>query len=184
MSEERQLVERCLAGEQLAMVELVDRFRGPVFGLALRMLGHRHDAEDVCQETFFRAFRSLHTWDSARGFLPWLLAIVGNRCRTRLSQRKRMPQWVELVDEPTQRAGEQGDGGLLEEVTLGLQQLRPEYREAFLLLHQNDLSYPEIAQRLGKPVGTIKTWIHRARRELLEHLRRRQVVEGSTDAMS
>jgi RNA polymerase sigma-70 factor (ECF subfamily) len=165
------------------MVELVDRFHSPVFGLALRMLRHRHDAEDVCQETFHRAFRSLHTWDSARGFLPWLLAIVGNRCRTRLARRNNSPQLVELVDEPVQRASELGDGTLVEEVAFGLRQLRPEYREAFLLLHQQNYSYPEIAARLDKPVGTIKTWIHRARRELLEHLRRREVVEVSPHAM-
>ncbi len=68
--------------EQSAVVELVETFRGQVFGLCYRMLRHRQDAEDVAQESFVRALRSLKSWDQKREFLPWLLAIAANRCRT------------------------------------------------------------------------------------------------------
>ena len=64
------------------MAALVDRFQGQVFGLCYRMLGHRQDAEDVTQESFSRALRSLKSWDNQRAFRPWLMAIAGNRCRT------------------------------------------------------------------------------------------------------
>src|SRR5438132_14091434 len=80
--EVRALVQRSLAGDQIAMLALVDRYQGQVFGLCHRMLGQRQDAEDMAQETFVRALRSLSQWDQEREFLPWLLAIAGNRCRT------------------------------------------------------------------------------------------------------
>jgi RNA polymerase sigma-70 factor (ECF subfamily) len=95
----RNLVARCLNGEAAAVVELIDHFRGQVFGLCYRMLGHRQDAEDVMQESFVRAIRSLDRWDPAREFRPWLLAIAGNRCRTMLSTRMRRPQALGLMDE-------------------------------------------------------------------------------------
>src|SRR6478609_10741353 len=87
----RPLIRRCLTGDQGAMLALVERFRGQVFGLCYRMLGQRQDAEDVAQETFVRALRNLSQWDSSREFLPWLLAIAGNRCRSCLSRRMRRP---------------------------------------------------------------------------------------------
>ena len=63
----RGLVKRCLGGDQTAMVDLVDFYRGQVFGLCYRMLRHRQDAEDVTQECFVRVLRSLHTWDPSAG---------------------------------------------------------------------------------------------------------------------
>lgn len=165
------------------MAELVERFRSPVFGLAYRMLGHRHDAEDVSQESFVRAIRALRNWDSGRELLPWLLAIVGNRCRTLLAVRRRRPQGLATVDQLADVRPDPSSQHLAEEVQLGLGTLRAEYRQAFLLFHDQQLSYQEIADAMGKPVGTIKTWVHRARRDLVQHLRARGVVEESTDAM-
>ena len=63
-----------------------------------------------------------------------------------------------------------------EEVFQALDQLRPEHRDAFLLFHQHELSYHEIAQRLDCPVGTVKTWVHRARRGLIDQLKRRGTI--------
>jgi RNA polymerase sigma-70 factor (ECF subfamily) len=186
----RDLVRRCLDRDQAAMLALVERFRSRVFGLCYRMLGHRQDAEDAAQETFVRVLKNLHRWDPGRDFVPWLLAIAGNRCRTALAARKRRPtselavEWV-ADDRPDQRPAEQ----LAEEVHLALAELRPEYRQAFLLFHDHELSYPEIAEAMSVPLGTIKTWVHRARRELIGRLRRREVIPpptpvGSRDAVA
>src|SRR5437868_11010664 len=140
------LVRHCLAGNQAAMLALVERFRGPVFGLCYRMLSQRQDAEDAAQETFVRVLKNLHRWDQEREFMPWLLAIAGNRCRTALAARQRRPvadPAVEVVadDSPDQRAADH----LAEEVQLALTELRPEYRQAFILFHDHELSYAEIA---------------------------------------
>lgn len=173
----RALVSDCLAGNQQSMLELVEQFRGQVFGLCFRLLGHRQDAEDVTQETFARALRSLAQWDSNRDFTPWLLAIAGNRCRTSLSARRRRMQTSSLIHQlPDPAPDENSARELAEEVDLALDRLRAEYRQAFVLFHEHELSYAEIAAALGCPVGTVKTWVHRARRELIQWLRSRQAV--------
>jgi RNA polymerase sigma-70 factor (ECF subfamily) len=174
----RELVDRCLRGDQSAMIDLVDRYRGQVFGLCYRMLRHRQDAEDVTQESFVRALRSLRRWDSGREFLPWLLAIAGNRCRTLLSARMRQPAVSSLVDQYGDNSVELTEAkNLAEEVELALGTLRAEYRQAFLLFHQHELSYAEISATLECPLGTVKTWVHRARRELIARLAQRGVVQ-------
>ena len=178
------LVDRCLAGESSAIRELVDLYQGRVFGLCFRMLGHRQDAEDMAQETFVRTIKSLHQWDDQRSFEPWLLAIAGNRCRTLLAKRQRRPAHQPLEDDlggtTDQRHAEMQ---LQEEITLALENLREEYRQAFLLFHEQELSYVEIAAALDCPLGTVKTWVHRARRELVDQLRRRHVLEENRHAM-
>jgi len=171
------LIGRCLAGDQAAMLCLVEHYRGQVFGLCYRMLGQRQDAEDAAQETFVRVLKNLHRWDPTRQFEPWLLAIAGNRCRTAISLRKRRPvaepavEWV-ADDAPDERAA----AHLAEEVNLALSGVREEYRQAFVLFHDQELSYAEIATAMEVPLGTVKTWVHRARRELIEALRIRGAI--------
>jgi len=175
----RQLIRRCLKGDQKAMVDLVEHFRGQVFGLCYRMLGHRQDAEDAAQETFVRVLRNLRTWDENRDFEPWLLAIAGNRCRTALARRMRRPLVCSLIDPLPERTPDlQAARQLAEEVTLALETLRAEYRQAFVLFHQYELSYAEIADSMQCPIGTVRTWIHRARREMIRHLQARHVLEA------
>jgi RNA polymerase sigma-70 factor (ECF subfamily) len=173
-----QLVGQCLAGDQRSMLALVERFQGQVFGLCYRMLGQRQDAEDAAQETFVRVLKNLHRWDPERDFQPWLLTIAGNRCRTALAARKRRPTAElaeELVvdDEPDPDAGRQ----LAEELQLALAEVRPEYRQAFVLFHEQELSYAEIAEAMQVPLGTIKTWVHRGRRELIDRLKQRGAID-------
>ena len=177
------LVRRSLNGEQSAMTDLVEKFRGQVFGLCFRMLGHRQDAEDVAQESFVRALRSLAQFDKRRDFRPWLLAIAANRCRTLMASRRQVPKPSLDVEQLPDANSLVEATHIGEEVSLALGRLREEYRQAFILFHQQELSYAEIAEVLDCPVGTVKTWVHRARRELAEHLRRRGVVEESSDAV-
>lgn len=172
----RNLVQRCLAGDQVAMLALVNRYHGQVFGLCYRMLGQRQDAEDMAQETFVRALRSLSNWDQEREFLPWLLAIAGNRCRTCLAQRMRRPPSTPTVEHlPDRQPAADGARHLAEELDRALEQIRPEYRQAFLLFHEQELSYTDIAAALDCPLGTVKTWVHRARQGVIELMQRRGV---------
>ena len=176
MDEEAVLVRRCLRGEPRAIQTLVERFQSDVYGLCVRLLHHRHDAEDVAQEVFLRVLRSLRRWDSSRRLKPWIMGITVNRCRTWLSQRHRRPELVDYLHDTVPSPPGDDSAELAGEIRSALLALRLEYREVFVLFHEQGHPYEAIAEALGRPVGTIKTWLHRARLEVLEHLRRRGLI--------
>jgi|SRR5947209_10486400 RNA polymerase sigma-70 factor (ECF subfamily) len=174
--DDRALVEALRTGDPQAPRLLIEQFQGVVFGLCFRMLGHRQDAEDVMQESFVRALRGFSGFESHRPLRPWLLGIAANRCRTALSRRARHPAVVEAIEERVdRRAGLTDPDDLAGELERAIDRLRPEYREVFVLFHEQSLPYEEISLVVGRPVGTIKTWLHRARAELAQHLSRRGV---------
>jgi RNA polymerase sigma-70 factor (ECF subfamily) len=176
--DDRALVEALRAGDPQAPRLLIERYQGVVFGLCYRMMNHRHDAEDVAQETFVRALKGMAGFDRARPIRPWLLEIAANRCRTALSRRSRrlmMPLASPAEELTDPRGGPSDPDDLAGELERALGGLRPEYRLVFCLFHEQNLSYDEIARAAGRPVGTVKTWLHRARAELAEHLSRRGV---------
>lgn len=173
MSADADLVRRCLRGRPDALRELVDRFRTDVFALSVRLLNHRHDAEDVTQEVFLRVFRSLRRWDSTRPLRPWVLAITVNRCRTWIGKRRAVPEPTEYLQDVPGRPADAPNAELTTAIREAVDELRPEYREVFVLFHEQARSYEEIAEIVGRPVGTVKTWLHRARLELLAELTRR-----------
>ena len=122
--------------------------------------------------------RAIFGFDAARPIRPWLLEIAANRCRTALALRMRRPKLAPVSaaeDHADPRPGVNDPDNLAGELEKAVNRLRPEYRLVFTLYHEQNLSYEEIAQSLDRPVGTVKTWLHRARAELAEHLARRGV---------
>lgn len=182
-ADEAALVRHCLRGNPAAVRRLVDCFHGPVFGLCMRLLGHRQDAEDVTQEAFLRIFRGLRRWDPARPLRPWILGIAANRCRSWGASRARRPQPVPYVDDAAVAPQAEDTAELLAEIAAAVRLLRPGFREAFVLFHEHGHSYDQIASALGRPVGTVKTWLHRARLEMLHRLRRRGMVPEVTHGL-
>jgi RNA polymerase sigma factor (sigma-70 family) len=174
--EEAALVRRCLRGEADAIRALVEQFQAEVYGLCVRLLSHRHDAEDVTQEVFLRVFRSLRRWDRTRPLKPWIMGIAVNRCRTWLSQRARRPELAAYLQDTAAAPRPDDALELIQEIRAAIGELRPEYRSVFVLFHEHGQPYEDIAAALGRPVGTIKTWLHRARLEVLERLERRGMV--------
>jgi RNA polymerase sigma-70 factor (ECF subfamily) len=173
------LAQQYRQNDESAFAKLVGRHHSLVFHVCLKILRHRQDAEDATQETFSRVARYLHRWDSRRPLEPWLVAIAGNRCRTFLA-RKRVHQTLSRATEPiSQAADAQQDAEVLrEELCLALSQIPARQRRAFELFHEQSLSYAEIADELNCPIGTAKTWVHRARGKVIQQLRQRDVVYG------
>ncbi len=182
-AEDALLVRSCLRGETRAVQDLIERFQSNVFGLCVRLLHHRQDAEDVTQEVFLRVFRSLKRWDSTRPLKPWIMGITVNRCRTWLSQRARRPELVEYLQDTAASPKADDAGELATEIKSAVADLRLEYQTVFVMYHDQGQPYEDIAEALGKPVGTVKTWLHRARLEVLNRLRRRGMVSEVDDDM-
>ncbi len=175
--EDLALVQSCLEGDERSLRALVQRFQGLVFGLCLRMLRQREDAEDVTQEVFLRIVRSLNRWDPNRPLKPWIVQITLNRCRTHLARRAKRPvQATEAMLQSLTTETHVASKLIGWEMERALKELREEHRECFVLFYREQLSCQEIADKLGCPVGTVKIRLHRARKELAEILRRRGVT--------
>jgi RNA polymerase sigma-70 factor (ECF subfamily) len=175
-AEDAILVRRCLKGDAAAIQSLVERYQSDVFGLCVRLLHQRQDAEDVTQEVFLRIFRSLKRWDSTRPLKPWIMGITVNRCRTWIAQRVKRPELVDYLHETVASRPADDSAELVREIQSALSELRIEYRSVFVMFHEQGLPYEDIAEAMEKPVGTVKTWLHRARLEVLERLRRRGMI--------
>lgn len=160
----------------------MDRYHRDVFALCVRMLADRHDAEDCTQDVFLRVFRSLKSWDPARPFKPWLTTITVNRCRTWVTKRKSKPRPGALPDDVPERPRPADDGReLAAAVREAVNELRDDHKAVFVLFHESGRNYDEIAAVIGRPVGTVKTWLHRARTAVLERLTRTGLVDPKTD---
>lgn len=171
------LVRRVLDGDPRAFTTLVDRHLQPCLRFATRMLGGRHDAEDVTQEALLRAYRALATYDPAGNFRTWLFAILVNRCRTSLLQRSRYVRRV-VTDEDAMHSAVSGDDAAATELRIEIERalalLEPDQREAFLLKHVEQLGYDEMAAVTGAGVSALKMRVMRAcdrLRELLSDVR-------------
>ncbi len=176
MSADAALVKRCLSGDPVASRELVEQFQGDVLVVCRRLLCHLHDSEDVAQEVFLRVFRSLRRWDSTRPLRPWIMRIAVNRCRTWIGRRVKVPESVDYLHETADQRPTDDSTELAGEIRAAVDCLRDEYREVFILFHELGRSYEEIGEVVGRPVGTVKTWLHRARLEILERLRSRGLI--------
>ena len=178
---DEQLVTEALAGSQPAYRELVHRYERPVFNLVVRIVHDRELAEDLSQDAFVKAFTRLETYRSEQGkFSNWLFKIAHNTCLDHL-RRGAVPTVSLEPRDPSEGGGIQAAvadpdqpspldaavaGSLADALADGLSRLRPEYREVLVLRGQEGLAYEEIADITGLPLGTVKTYIHRGRKEL------------------
>jgi len=183
LSSEAKLVRLASEGKRDAFASLVERHKRSVYGLCVRLLQDPEEARDAAQETFARACGALDGLDPESPFRPWVLRIARNLCldliRRRLPAKARLELDAlpeegaspELADPAAERGDEVVERA---EVRASLSQavaaLPPHYREAVHLFHIDELSYKEIAATLGVPIGTVMTWLHRARSRLRQAL--------------
>lgn len=188
---DQQVVELARKGREPAYRELIGRYQRPVFSLIYRLVRDREKAEDLAQDTFIKVLNAIDRYDPTFKFSSWIFKIAHNTALDQL--RRKEPETLSLDGSPHARTAAEveastitpasGDenpeqytaskeiGGVIEQA---IDRLRPEYRTAILLCHVEGRPYEEIAQIMDVPLGTVKTYIHRARNELkreLEHLR-------------
>jgi RNA polymerase sigma-70 factor (ECF subfamily) len=184
---DKELVRLSRRGDERAARELVHRFERPVFSIVYRMVRDRELAEDLAQDAFVRTFNHLDRYDSRYKFSSWLFKIAYNLTVDHLRKRELQtisvhgapdavtPERQEATSLTLQSEEESPDdrivakelAGELEEAIAGL---REDYRTAILLRHVEGRPYEEIAEIMDIPLGTVKTYIFRARRELREAL--------------
>ena len=172
-------------GSADACTSLVHRFERPVYNLIARLVQDPGRAEELTQDTFVKMFRALATYDPDLRFSSWLFRIAHNTAIDALRQRQ-VPLAAPRVDEDGEEVdplaglpdvtGDSPEKAMLRrEIARALDEaidlLRPEYRAVVVLRHHEDLDYEEIAEVTGLPLGTVKTYLHRARKALASHLR-------------
>ena len=183
------LIERCLKGDQSAWDAIVALYWRKVFNIAYKFVGRHDEAEDLAQDIFLRLFKSLKTFDRRANFSTWLVSVSRNLCIDHYRSTRREHELVthdvdvvvlaqpSTIDSPHALI-ERRDRVAL--VRAALDKLKPSLRTAVILRDIQELSYQEIADRLGVPEGTVKSRINRGRAELARQIARLRERQEST----
>ena len=174
----RELLAACRRGEPRALEELVRRTHRRVYGLALRLVGDRHEAEDVAQDAYLRMFRGLAAFREEARFETWMHRIDVNAAITQFRRRGRFGELLE--DEmPDSAAPDRVDERATsrDELARGLATLPPGQRAVLILKDVYGLSCREIGEEFGVEEGAVKVRLHRARKRL------KALLEAGSDEM-
>jgi RNA polymerase sigma-70 factor (ECF subfamily) len=177
------LIKRCLTGDQLAWEQIIRQYWRKVFNVAYKFVGKHDEAEDLTQDIFLKIFKSLDTFDRRANFQTWLVSISRNLCidhyRSVRKERQTIARDIDsndlqpaAPDRGPYQAAEHQD--LRAQLRQALETLPATLRTAVVLRDLQELSYQEIAERLGLPEGTVKSRINRGRIELAHQLKRLQ----------
>jgi len=184
---DQEVVLRARSGQEAAYRELIRRYERPVFALVFRMVRDRELAEDLSQETFVKALNAIESYRPEFKFSSWIFKIANNAAIDHLRRREldtlsldgsphaETPEAMQATalqigarqETPLETVEAKELGGAIE---AAIGSLRPEYRSCILLRHVEGRAYEEIAEILNLPLGTVKTYIHRARNELRQTL--------------
>jgi RNA polymerase sigma-70 factor (ECF subfamily) len=180
---DQEVVRHAVLGREAAYRELIRRYQRPVFSLVYRMVRDRELAEDLTQETFVKVLNAVESYRPEYKFSSWIFKIANNASIDHLRRRSLdtlsldgspHAQTAEAVEATTLQIGDSAESPLEEvanrelglQIDLAIAQLRPEYQSCIILRHIEGRPYEEIAEILDLPLGTVKTYIHRARNEL------------------
>jgi RNA polymerase sigma-70 factor, ECF subfamily len=180
---DQELVREAVAGREAAFAELIHRYQRPVFSLIYRMVRDRELAEDLAQETFIKVLNAIGSYRPEYKFSSWIFKIANNAAIDQLRRRELHTlslegsphaQTPDAIEATTLQLGDTRESQLDEvtnrelggQIEAAIAALRPEYRSCIILRHIEGRPYEEIAEILDLPLGTVKTYIHRARHEL------------------
>ena len=176
------LIQRCLAGDQLAWEAIVRQYRRKVFNVAYKFVGRHDEAEDLTQDIFLKVFKSLDTFDRRANFQTWLISVSRNLCidhyRSVRKERETIDRDVDSTQVAPPSAGTPGQIAALEQrdrvelLRQAMAALPATLRTAVLMRDIQECSYHEIARTLKLPEGTVKSRINRGRTELARQIRK------------
>ncbi len=184
---DREIVNEVLQGNTELFQLVIYRYQKAIFNYIYRMVKHRQEAEDLAQETFVRVFSKLKRYDHTYEFSTWVYRIALNVCRDFFRKKKFFffslqnpvgeEEESEFADFIEQESFCDPDGVILNqelklEIERAIMRLPVKFREIIVLRHIDGLSYEEIANVTSLPIGTVKTYIYRARKKLQEDLKR------------
>lgn len=184
--EERALCERVAAGDEVAFAKLVERYQDRIYGFCARMLSDRAEAEDIAQDVFLTLYKNAGEFRGESAFSTWLFRIAKNQTLNRIKYLERRgrsarradaegadARIARLVDPDAARADDAiADRQQARLVQEAIGELAEEHRAVVVLRDLEDLSYEEISEITGLPLGTVKSRIHRARSALAKRLSR------------
>lgn len=183
-------IKQVLNGNQDAYTEIVDLYQARLYQVCYRMLGNKHEAEDITQEAFLRAFINLHSFDQKRKFSTWIFRIATNLCIDRI--RKKKPDYhldaqvpgTDGLDMYSQIAASEElpveqleKMEMQERIQYEINRLPDKYRSVIVLKYMEELPLQEISEILDLPLGTVKTRIHRGREALRKQMSQLPVTE-------
>jgi len=175
-------IAKAKTGDQVAFTFLLDFYWSEVFNFMLKRTQNETDTEDIVIETFAKAFDRIHTYNPEYAFNTWLISIAKN-VHIDMLRKKKSVLFVEISDDEDSRAQNVADSSptaedkLIREQNLSrllqcVKQLKPQYQEVIQLRFFQEMSYQEIAEQLGEPLNNIKVKILRAKKLLLEILKK------------
>ena len=178
------IIESCLLGNTQIFSRLIDNYKSMVYNLAYRMSNNAHEAEDISQEAFMRAYQSLAHFNPSYKFSTWLYQITLNIVRDKYKKKEIdyvsldtpvetgdsefYHQPADLTNNPEQIFSQREN---LQAIQQAIYSLPLKYREVIVLRHLQDLSYIEISNILKLPQGTVKVHLYRAREQLRKILK-------------
>ena len=184
LMDDLKIIESCLLGNTQIFSRLIDNYKNMVYNLAYRMSNSPHEAEDISQEAFMRAYQSLAHFNPSYKFSTWLYQITLNIIRDKYKKKdidyvsldtpietddsEFYPQPADLTNNPEKIISQKED---VQAIQQAIYSLPLKYREVLVLRHLQDLSYIEIANILKLPAGTVKVRLYRAREQLRKILK-------------
>ena len=190
-TQDQTLIRASLSGDRRAFETLYHKYQSQIYGTLAQRISDRDTIDDLMQDTFFRAYRSLHTFKGQAAFSTWLTQIALNVYRSHLRSQQVRQNWVYQTEDPEVVRNVIRDiipGTLPDQIVekreriqlvhKSIQNLPERYRKAMWLRYVMDWSYEEITQALRVPLGTVKTWLCRARRQLKSEFRKLGLQPG------
>jgi len=184
--DDKELVEKVVAGEKELFKQIVERYKRAVYKIALRMMGNIEDAKDISQEVFLKIYNNLKNYKPEYKFSSWILKIATNTTLYRLRQKRRsLPSTHSKIVIKSAKRANVMDGPvtniykkeLSKVVKEALERIPGKYKAVIILRHLEYKSYDEIAEIMDIPLNTVKTYLFRARKALYKELKKRGFEE-------